>query len=342
MKKQLSILGMAFIGCTLLMTSCKKPAASFTADKSTVAVGEAVNFTNGTTAAPKQTWDFGDGTQSTSTGASVSHVYQRPGSYVVSLVGTKKNGKKASDATNVTITVVGATADFTVSKASPAAGEAVTFTSTSTNAEEFDWNFGDGSDLMKNNPVQTHVYSTGGTYNVTLTVYGANHTSVSSKSMDITVGGVSGNNVNRAMMIGTWKYTGKTITDKRNGSTYTSTGGYPSLNYSYTPNGETHEFKSDGSIIISDINGNYLPSSMFNVIDATRMTIGGGAASAYNLTGGASPAYATYVVSATSLVITYVSTNPSLPAYTDYSVTPSVNHPAGEKQVVTTTYTYTK
>jgi PKD repeat protein len=345
MKKQISILGMAFIGCTLLMTSCKKPAASFTADKSSVMVGEAVNFTNGTTDAAKQTWDFGDGTQSTSTGATVSHVYNRPGAYTVSLLGTKKNGKKQSDAPTVTITVIAPTADFTVSNAMPAAGEAVTFTSTSTGgAEEFVWNFGDGVDQQDNGAVQSHTYSMGGTYTATLTVYGPNHTAPMTKSMDITVGGLSGNNVNWAMLVGKWNYTSKVVKDERNGTTYTNTSSssLPSVMYNWstsTSTAFTTEFSSDGSVIFKDINGNYnggggAGAGSYDIIDATRMT-----SSALPGTGsyGMGVSIGTYSVSATSFTLTYVSTS-TLPSYYDGSVT----HPAGEKQVVTTTYTFTK
>jgi PKD repeat protein len=345
MKKQLSILGMAFIGCTLLMTSCKKPAASFTADKSTVAVGEAVTFTNGTSDAVKQVWDFGDGAQSTSTGAKVSHVYSRPGSYTVSLLGTKKNGKKQSDATPVTITVVGTTADFTASNAMPAAGEVVTFTSTSTgNAEEFDWDFGDANDLWENNPVQSHAYQTSGTYTVTLTVYGPGHTSPSTKSMTITVGGLAGNNVNWAMMVHKWNYSSKMVKDERNGSTFTNatTSSIPSVAYSWNTSSSTNftaEFTSSGNVIFKDANGNYAGgggagSGNFNLVDDTRMT-----SSALPGTGsyGMGVVYGTYTVSATTFTLTYVSAS-TLPSYYDGTAT----RPAGDKQIVTTTYTFTR
>jgi PKD repeat protein len=351
MKKQLSILGIALLSCTILMTSCKKPAASFTADKETAAVGEAVNFTNTSTDAAKVMWDFGDGTQSASTQTGISHVYQRPGEYTVSMTATKKNGKKASDAPTKTITVTGVSANFTASKSNPAAGETVTFTSNSVGAEELDWDFGDGSTSEIHNAVQTHSYSTGGSYTVTLTAYGINHSMINTKSMVITVGGASGNNVNLAMIIGAWKYQSKIVTDKRalgsatpttfssnNAGTSVGTNNLYSVGSSSTFT-DNHEFTSAGTIIKTDVNGNYLTAGSFSLLDGTRMSYSGLSTNAYLQS---NVPYATYTVSATTLTITYVSTNASLPAYTDFSVTPNVPHPAGEKQIVTTTYTYVK
>jgi PKD repeat protein len=343
MKKQLSILSMAFIGCTLLMTSCKKPAASFTADKTSVKVGEAVNFTNSTTDAAKQVWDFGDGTQSTSTGATVSHVYQRPGNYTVSLMGTKKNGKKQSDAPTVAITVTAVAADFTVSSAAPVAGQAVTFTAaSSSDGSEYDWDFGDGNSILADNPVQSHVFEMSGTYDVTLTVYGPNHSSVATKTMSIVVGGVAGNNVNWAMIVGKWNYTSKVVTDVRNGVAFTSTNAsIPSVASSYTSSSTiafTHEFISDGTIIKKDINGNYVGSGTWMLNDDTRITTSQAGTGSYYY----GTSYGTYSVSATTFTITYVSTSVGLPSYTDYNPTPDVIYPSGHTQVVTTVYTYTK
>ena len=67
-----------------------------------------------------------------------------------------------------------------------------------------------------------------------------------------------------------------------------------------------------------------------------------GFAGSANAVSTSSLAVATYTVSATSLVITYVSTNNALSTYYDYSTSPSTLHAAGEKQIVTKTITYTK
>lgn len=52
------------------------------------------------------------------------------------------------------------------------AGEQVIFENLSTNAESFEWNFGDGSSSTDYNP--THIYAASGTYSVSLTAVGRN------------------------------------------------------------------------------------------------------------------------------------------------------------------------
>lgn len=281
----------------------------------------------------------------------ISHVYQLPGTYSVSLTAASKSGKKTSEATSMMITITGSpVANFTMSDSIPAANGVVTFTSTSSNAEEYVWDFGDGNVPVTPGPVESHSYSMGGTYSVTLTVFAVNHTLSSTKTKLITVGGGSGNNVNLAMIIGTWSLTKKAVTDMRGTTTLTSftsnnAGTSIGLNNMYsenstnnTPN-ETDQFTCNGTIIKTDANGNYLANGSFSLLDAARMQFSGSYSIAY---GEGGIPYATYVVTANSLVITFVSTNPTLQAYTDFSVTPNVNHPAGEKQVVTTIFTYSR
>lgn len=76
-------------------------AATFTASKTTVGVGEEVQFTNSSENATAFKWSFGDGT--TSKEVSPKKAYTEGGSYVVTLVSTGAGGSSIS---NVTITVV--------------------------------------------------------------------------------------------------------------------------------------------------------------------------------------------------------------------------------------------
>lgn len=62
------------------------------------------------------------------------------------------------------------TVDFTFTLSSQNAPTSVSFNSISTNATTYFWEFGDGSTSRTMNP--QHTYSTGGTYNVKLTVTG--------------------------------------------------------------------------------------------------------------------------------------------------------------------------
>jgi PKD repeat protein len=358
MKKQFLKATSALLASAMLFTaSCKKPAASFTADKTTVAVGQAVTFTNTSKDDAKVAWDFGDGTESDAITKTVTHVYEKPGSYTVNLLVSKGNDKKPSDATPVTITVSGPTASFTASTTSPLKGQVVTFTSTSTNASSFAWDFGDGSsNIPLTTPTVSHTYNNGGTYVVTLTVKDPSNTVVSNSTMTVTVGGVGAGSVdNQLLIVGTWKYVSRVATDVRNGTAYTTTStanGNSGLGLSYSiantvPANDMQQFTGGGSIYNTDPNGNVTSWGSYNILDATK--ISGTNYSSVNAYNTNSQAYATYTVSASSLVITFVSTA-TLPAYTDYATPSTVgntnysytSHAAGETQVVTTTYTYSK
>jgi len=90
------------------VTSCSddsdtppQAAATFTASKTTVGVGEEVQFTNVSENATAFKWSFGDGT--TSKEVSPKKTYTEGGTYVVSLVSTGAGG---SSIFNVTITVI--------------------------------------------------------------------------------------------------------------------------------------------------------------------------------------------------------------------------------------------
>jgi PKD repeat protein len=362
MKNRLTTLFVAIVACTIMIaTSCTKPSASFTASTTTAAVGAPIVFTNTSSDDRQAMWDFGDGTGSTSTEKTISHIYQLPGTYNVSLTATTKSGKKPSDATSMMITITGApVANFTMSDSIPAAYGVVTFTSTSSNAEEYVWDFGDGNVPVTPGPVESHSYSMSGVYSVTLTVFAYNHTLSSTKTKLVVVGGDIGNNIKLALIIGRWKLHSRVVTDYRNGSVFTSdNAGFAINEYQLNSEGSTtnykprqiHEFTSsvaNNNIIISDSLGNSLGNGTFSLLDSTRMSYVGFQNESYTepYTGSSFllPAYATYVVTANSLIITYVSNNPSLPAYTDYTVSPPTGqaHVAGEVQKIVTVYTYAK
>ena len=125
----------------------------------------------------KWTYEFGDGTVSTS--KNPEHTYRYPGIYTISLTvmkPDKSNGRvsvRSSTATN-TVTVAGVPFVPPVAKfaASPTSGPApliVNFTDQSTGSPTtYVYNFGDGTTITGKNPV--HTYRHPGTYTVTLTV----------------------------------------------------------------------------------------------------------------------------------------------------------------------------
>lgn len=107
-------------------------------------------------------WDFGDGSQATQ--KNPSHVYDAPGTYIVTLI---TGGPGCRDTITDTIVVhdihADYTADITFSCEPPLT---VNFTDLSSNAVSWKWLFGDGDSSSLQNP--THTYTSEGTFQVTL------------------------------------------------------------------------------------------------------------------------------------------------------------------------------
>ncbi len=119
---------------------------------------------------PTYSWDFGNGTTST-TQSNPPVVYTSNGIYPVTLIVTNTGGCADTLTKNVTVhpsPVAAATASSNIG-CSPFA---VTFTNTTTGATSYLWDFGDGTTSAGVSPV--HNYSTAGVYNVTLIATNAN------------------------------------------------------------------------------------------------------------------------------------------------------------------------
>lgn len=132
-------------------------------------------------------WDFGD--ESTSTDRNPSHAYTADGTYTVTLTVTDNGGATGNVSKNVTVSTSGTinnppVANFTYTTD----GLEVTFTDTSTDSDgdvvSWSWDFKDGSTSDDQNPI--HIYASGGTYSVTLTVTDDDGAS-NSVSNDVTV-----------------------------------------------------------------------------------------------------------------------------------------------------------
>lgn len=74
---------------------------------------------------------------------------------------------------------------FTASKTSVVTGEVITFTNTSKDGSDYEWNFGDGVTSVLTNP--THSYENDGTYNVEMTAYSKNGKKSDNATVSITV-----------------------------------------------------------------------------------------------------------------------------------------------------------
>ncbi|HEV2951316.1 MAG TPA: PKD domain-containing protein, partial [Actinomycetota bacterium] len=147
-------------------------AADFSASRTSGGAPLAVDFTDTSAGEPTVwAWDFGDGT--TSSAQNPSHTYSTPGTYTVTLTVTDADGFTSTKTRAAYVTVEALAAEFTGSPTSGAAPLAVTFSDASTGGPtSWAWDFGDGGTSSEQNP--SHIYSTPGTYTVTLTVTDAN------------------------------------------------------------------------------------------------------------------------------------------------------------------------
>jgi len=162
------------------------PNAGFTFNPNNACPGTVISFTNSSTgfSAGNTTysWNFGDGSP-LSSGTNPSHTYAVGGSYNVAL--TMTNGAGCTSTANATVTVLpapvanisGDDGDGNTTNcllpADPTTSETVVFTNTTTGAVSYLWDFGDGSPTSSlQNP--SHLYSSYGTYTVTMTATGAN------------------------------------------------------------------------------------------------------------------------------------------------------------------------
>ncbi|MCB0706923.1 MAG: PKD domain-containing protein [Saprospiraceae bacterium] len=107
-------------------------------------------------------WAFPGGNPNTSTDQNPVVNYDTPGVYDVTLSVTNTLGTSTLTETGFVIVGDIPSADFTVA----VAGFQAVFTNTSTNANDFEWFFGDGNMSTQNNP--TYSYTMDGTYTVTL------------------------------------------------------------------------------------------------------------------------------------------------------------------------------
>jgi PKD repeat protein len=133
-------------------------------------------------------WDFGDGTNSNA--ATPVKEYSAPKDYKVVLTVTYEDDLKKSTLDTVTTRVETTPfAQFTIVKGG-VLGQVprnVTFQNASQNAEQYIWNFGDGTNGITNagSPNITHKYNGEGTYTVVLTAKLNNKESTSAKSFYI-------------------------------------------------------------------------------------------------------------------------------------------------------------
>jgi gingipain R len=143
-------------------------AADFIADNTTVAVNEAVNFTDMSTGSPTSwNWSFGD--SGSSADQHPAHTYTSAGTYTVSLEVSNATSTDTETKVDYISVVDPPVADFTATPTTTCDGF-VQFTDASQNATGWTWTFGDGNISTEQNP--SHTYAVNGIYTVSLTVTG--------------------------------------------------------------------------------------------------------------------------------------------------------------------------
>jgi len=174
---------------TSTVTIVTPPLAGFIANNTNGCAPLTVQFTN--TSSPNATtfnWTFAGGDPATSTATNPTVVYNTPGTYSVTLVASNSAGSSTIIQTNLVTVNTTPTVGFS----SSVNGLVATFTNSSSNANSYSWNFGDGNNSTVANPV--HNYATDGTYTVTLSATNACGTVTSTQTVTIVTPPVAGFN----------------------------------------------------------------------------------------------------------------------------------------------------
>jgi gliding motility-associated-like protein len=155
-------------GCTdsLLQTITVHPipAADFLNIDDTICQNIAASFVNNSTSGMNYLWNFGDG--NTSNLFNPTYTYSGPGTYTVQLI--VSSPFLCADTISRTVVVL-AIPDAHFSASTACFGYQSVFTDSSVGTiNGWSWNFGDGSTSILQNP--SHLYSSAGSYNTSLTV----------------------------------------------------------------------------------------------------------------------------------------------------------------------------
>ncbi len=221
------------LGCQSPCTNLINLSASV--DNSSPFLGQTITFSSGAKAGVTYTWDFGDGT-TTSTGNTVTHTYNQIGIFTATV--TAQNADpNCNESQQLTIKVSCAVnATFSSPSSNATIGTPITFTNTSTNATNYEW-FIDGNSEGITTDL-THTFTAQGSYFVQLVAYNG-ICSDTSQSVFIRVGAC-----NQSGVANVWNFGSGAAVDFANGAPIALTGSQMS--------------QREGVASIADANGNLL------------------------------------------------------------------------------------
>ncbi len=154
---------------TISVTVSPGPIANFSTTSLSGCGSLAASFVNTTSGSPTYTWNFGDGT-ATSSAANPTHTYTTSGTYSVSLIASQGSCIDTLVRTNYITIYNSPLSSF--STTSVCIGDSVRFTNLSNGNGEpitnYTWNYGDGN--FSSQISQSHYYTAAGTYNVLLSI----------------------------------------------------------------------------------------------------------------------------------------------------------------------------
>ncbi|MCB9189736.1 MAG: PKD domain-containing protein [Flavobacteriales bacterium] len=172
---------------TISVNVVQPPTAGATASNTTPSVNDLITFTNTSSNATSYYWYFGDGNTSISTNP--TNTYTSSGIYTVTLIAG--NGSCANDTTYLSINVVNAAnppvAGFNTNGTHVCSTEPVQLNNTSVDANSFLWSVTGGVLSSNTDTNPTVLFSTSGTYNVTLIATGPGGTDNISQNITVTV-----------------------------------------------------------------------------------------------------------------------------------------------------------
>jgi PKD repeat protein len=161
------------------------PVAGFVFQPEPASAGSPVQFTDTSGGGPvtRWTWNFGDGT-ATSSQRNPSHVFARAGTYTVRLT-TENRGGTDDEVRQIVVLPPRPIASFSYSPTIPNAGQAVQFTDTTrgSDPDSWRWEFADLGTSTERNP--TFTFPRNGSFAVTLVVRNAGGDSYQTRIVEV-------------------------------------------------------------------------------------------------------------------------------------------------------------